>query len=45
MALAFCAACGQDFYLDQDEQETCPVCAARLTETEDVIRLRLLGTA
>ena len=43
MAIAFCAACGQNVYLAQDEQETCPVCASGLTETEDTIRLRLLG--
>ncbi len=45
MALAFCATCGQNVYLAQDDQETCPVCAAGLAETEDVIRVRLLGSA
>lgn len=44
MPLAFCAACGQDVYLTQDEQDTCPVCAKGLAETEDTIRVRLLGT-
>ena len=41
MALAFCAACRQNVYLVQDEQDTCPVCASGLAETEDAIRIRL----
>ena len=45
MALAFCSACGQDVYLSQEEQDTCPVCAAGLAETEDTIRVRLLGAS
>ena len=44
MAIAFCAACGQDVYLAQDEDDVCPVCAGGLAETEDTIRVRLLGT-
>ena len=44
MAIAFCAACRENVYLAQDEQETCPVCASVLTETEDTIRLRLLSS-
>jgi RNA polymerase subunit RPABC4/transcription elongation factor Spt4 len=44
MALAFCSACGQDVYLGQDDQNTCPVCSSGLAETEDTIRVRLLGT-
>lgn len=45
MAIAFCAACEQNVYLSQDEQDTCPVCSSGLSETEDTIRVRLLGTA
>ena len=43
MAIAFCATCGENVYLAQDEEETCPVCASGLTETEDTIRVRLLS--
>lgn len=45
MALAFCSACGQEVYLTQSEQDSCPVCAAGLAETEDTIKVRLLGIA
>ena len=41
MAIAFCAACGQNVYLTKSETDICPVCAASLHETEDTIRLRL----
>lgn len=43
MAITFCSACGQEVYLTQDEQDSCPVCAGGLAETEDTIRVRLTG--
>ncbi len=45
MAIAFCSACEQEVYLTQDEQDSCPVCAGGMAETEDSIKLRLLGAS
>jgi RNA polymerase subunit RPABC4/transcription elongation factor Spt4 len=41
MAIAYCSACGQNVYLTQKEQDSCPVCSAGLAETEDTIKVRL----
>ena len=41
MAIAYCSACGQNVYLTRPDEETCPVCAAGLNETEESIKLRL----
>ena len=45
MAIAFCSACGQEVYLIQEGQDACPVCAGGMAETEDTIKVRLLGTS
>ena len=41
MALSYCSNCCSYVYLQDLSQQTCPVCAGALTETEEQIKARL----
>ncbi len=42
MAIVFCPSCDSSVYLMSAEEQVCPVCSGSLSETEQVIRDRII---